>query len=125
MIPTFIRAYEAAAEIDGYVIVTYAAPAAGKTVTTATNGTAPLVGVSDAMGAPIGGMCDVHRAGLVSVRLGGAVSAGDPITADANGRGIEAAPASGDSVFIVGFADEPGVADDIIDVFCAPGTITG
>ncbi|WP_353429025.1 hypothetical protein [Paracoccus denitrificans] len=125
MIPTFTRAYEAAAEIDGNVIVTYAAPAAGKTVTTAADGTVPLVGVADAMGAPIGGMCDVHRGGLVSVRLGGTVSAGDPITADADGLGVEAAPASGDSVFIVGFADEPGGADDIIDVFFAPGTITG
>lgn len=123
MIPTFIRAYEAAAEIDGNLIVTFAAPTTAKTVTTAASATVPLVGVSDAMGADAGGMCDVHRGGLVSVKLGGAVSAGDPITANADGEGIEAAPATGASMNIIGFADEPGVAGDIIDVFLAPGTI--
>lgn len=125
MIPTFIRAYEAAVAIDGNLIVTYAAPAASNAVTLAGSATVPLVGVSDAMGVGAGKMCDVHRGGLVPVKLGGAVSAGDPITANATGNGIKAAPAAGASMFIIGFADGPGVAGDIIDVFAAPGKITG
>ena len=76
MIPTFIRAYEAAVAIDGNLIVAYAAPTTGNTITLAGSATVPLVGVSDAMGADAGKMCDVHRGGLVPVKLGGAVSAG-------------------------------------------------
>lgn len=125
MIPTFTRAYEAAAAIVGNLIVTWAAPSTAKTVTTATSATVPLVGVSDAMGAALGGMCDLHRGGLVSVKLGGTVAAGQPVTSNAAGQGIAAAPGAGASMNIIGFADEPGVAGDIIDVFFAPGTIRG
>ena len=125
MIPTFIRAYEAAAAIGGNLIVAFAAPSTAKTVTPATSATAPLAGVSDAMGAALGDMCDVHRGGLVSVKLGGTVAAGQPITSNAASLGIAAAPGAGASMNIIGFADEPGVAGDIIDVFYAPGTIRG
>lgn len=125
MIPTFIRAYEAAAEIGGNLIVTFAAPSSGQTVAAAASATVPLVGISDAMGAALGGMCDVHRGGLASVKLGGTVTAGQPITANAAGLGIAAAPGAGATMNIVGFADQPGVSGDIIDLFFAPGTIRG
>ena len=121
MISTFIRAYEAAVAIDGNLIVAFDAPATGKTIAAATGPTDPLIGVSDAMGADPGDMCDVHRGGLVAVALGGVVNAGDPITANANGEGVAASP--GVAANIIGFADEPGVAGDIIDVFYAPGFI--
>lgn len=125
MIPTFIRAYEAAAAIGGNLIVAFAAPSTGQTVTPATGATAALVGVSDQMGADAGGMCDIHRGGLVSVKLGGTVAAGAPITANAAALGIAAAPAAGATANIIGYADQPGVSGDIIDVFYAPGTIRG
>lgn len=121
MIPTFIRAYEAESEIGGNLIVSFSAPATGSTIEQASSATDPFVGVSDSMGADPGGMCDVHRGGLVSVKLGGPVSAGDPITANATGEGVAAAP--GVAANIIGWADEPGVAGDIIDIFYAPGFI--
>lgn len=117
MIPTFIRAYEAAAEVAPNTIIGWAAPATSSSVAPATGGTASLVGVADAMGAVAGGMCDVMRGGLVPVKLGGPVAAGDPITANATAQGIKAT--AGDH--IIGTADQPGVAGDIIDVFFAPG----
>lgn len=46
MIPAFIRAYEAAAAINGYLIVAFAAPAASQTVGPAASATAPLVRAS-------------------------------------------------------------------------------
>ncbi len=125
MIPTFTRAYEAAAAIGGNLIVAFAAPSTARTVTPAATATAPFAGVSDAMGADLGGMCDVHCGGLVAVKLGGTVTAGQPITSNAAGLGIAAAPGAGASMNIIGFADEPGVAGDIIDVFYARGTIRG
>jgi hypothetical protein len=45
------------------------------------------------MGGSTGGMVDVVRAGLASVRLGGTVAAGDPLTSDANGKAVKAVPA--------------------------------
>lgn len=123
MIPTFIRAYVAAAAIAGYRIVAFAAPGADSTITTAAANTDALLGVSDAMGADAGGMCDVHRGGLVSVQYGGPVNAGDPLTSDANGKAIVAVPAAGSTLRIIGYADAPGVADDIADVFFAPGLL--
>lgn len=125
MIPTFIRAYEASAEIAGHRIVTFGAPASATTIAPAGGGTVPLVGVSDKMGAASGGMCDVHRGGLVSVQLGGVVSAGDPLTSNASGLAIRAVPGSGANLNIIGFADQPGVSGDIIDAFMAPGVIRG
>lgn len=125
MIPTFIRAYEASAEIAGHRIVTFDTPASATTIASATGGAVPLVGVSDKMGASVGGMCDVHRAGLVSVQLGGTVGAGDPLTSNAAGLAIKAVPGSGANVNIIGFADQPGVSGDIIDAFMAPGVIRG
>ncbi len=125
MIPTFIRAYAASAAIAGCRIVTFDVPASATTIATATSGTVPLVGVSDRMGADTGGMCDVHRGSLVAVQLGGAVAAGDPLTANATGLAIKAVPGAGTNLNIIGFADQPGVSGDIIDVFIAPGVIRG
>lgn len=123
MIPTFIRSYLAASAVLGNRIVKYAAPSADKSVNTASANTQPFVGVSDRLGADAGEMLDVHRGGLVGVQLGGTVTAGAPITSDANGKGIVAVAATGTTVRIIGYADEPGVADDIIDVMWAPGLL--
>ena len=55
---------------------------------------APALGFGQ--GADAGGMADVHRSGLVSVRLGGTVTAGAPLTSDADGKAIVCAPATGE-----------------------------
>ena len=57
---------------------------------------------------------------LGDVQLGGAVSAGDPRTSDAEGKAIEATVAGQRSS---GFAAAPGVEDDIIPYLCAPGVL--
>lgn len=123
MIPTFIRSHVAAADIEPRRAVTYAAPTADKSVQQATGSTLPFVGVSDTLGADAGDMCDVHRAGLPGVKLGGTVQAGDPLTSDANGKAVKAVPGAGTTVYLFGYADEHGVADDIIDYFAAPGVL--
>ncbi|UWQ92990.1 hypothetical protein K3727_09495 [Rhodobacteraceae bacterium M382] len=123
MIPTFTRSYEAAAAIAGHLIVAFADPANASTVTPATSSTDALIGTADSMGADLGGMCDVHRGGVSEVRLGGPVQAGDPITADANAKGIAATASAATTVRIIGYAEAPGVADDIIQYFAAPGLL--
>ena len=84
---------------------------------------AASLGVSDAMGADLGGMCDVHRDGLISVELGGTVTAGAPLTSDADGKAIAAVAAGGTTLRIIGFADEPGIAGDVIDAFLSPALL--
>lgn len=125
MIPNFTRAYEASAAVSGFRIVMFSTPASTTTVAHATGGTVPLVGVADRQGAPQGGMADIHRGGLVSVQLGGAVAAGDPLTSDATGLAIKAVPGAGANLNIIGFADQPGVSGDIIDAFMSPGVVRG
>jgi len=60
----------------------------------------------------------VDRAGLSRVTLGGTVNAGDWLTSDANGKAI-ATTTTGNHV--IGRAEAPGVAGDVIDYFNAPG----
>ncbi|MDO5704043.1 MAG: DUF2190 family protein [Paracoccus sp. (in: a-proteobacteria)] len=112
MIPIFIRAYHAPGEIRSNRIVAFSDAANGNDIAEATGASDVLIGVSDRMGAAAGGMCDVHRLGLAATLLGGAVSAGDPVSADAEGRAVKATTGR-----IIGYADEPGAEGDIIDVW--------
>lgn len=123
MIPTFIKSYEASADIAGYRFVSFSDTAASSKVAQAAANTAPIIGVSDALPAKIGQQCDIHLAGLAPVMLGGTVTAGAPLTADADGKAIAAVAAASTTVRIAGFAHQPGVAGDIIDVWLAPGLL--
>lgn len=123
MIPTFVKSYAAAAVILGFRFVKFAAPTADTSVTTSAAATDAIIGVSDAMGAPVGQQCDIHLAGLVSIQLGGPVSAGDPITSDDEGCAVLAEADAGSTVWVAGIAHAPGVAGDIIDAWLAPSLI--
>lgn len=123
MIPTLIKSYEASATIEPFRFVAFSDAAASQKVAAAAAATDPLIGSSDAMGANAGGMADVVRGGLASVRLGGTVAAGDPLTSDANGKAVKCTAAPGETRCFAGFADQPGVEDDIIDYLVAPGLL--
>jgi hypothetical protein len=123
VIPTFIKSHEASADIEAFRIARFSDAGASQKVAQGSAATDALIGVFDRMGGATGGMVDVVRAGLASVRLGGTVAAGDPLTSDANGKAVKALAAAGATRRIVGFADQPGVADDIIDAWIAPGLL--
>ena len=77
-------------------------------------------------GAVTGERQDVARAGIGWVEAGAAVPRGSPITSDASGRAIVAAPAAGANVRIVGFADESAAAaGDVIRYTIEPGLMQG
>ncbi|QNG47418.1 DUF2190 family protein [Sphingobium yanoikuyae] len=117
-IPTFIRSYRAAAAIAAYRIVRFSDVANSSAVNISSAATHPHVGTTGKVGASAAGeMVDVNRGGINPVQLGGPVSAGDWLTSDANGKAI-ATTTAGDGV--IGRAEQPGVADDIIDYFAAP-----
>lgn len=123
MIPTFIRSYEASADVAGYLVVAFSDAANSSKVAAASTATGPILGTSDPMGASAGDMLDVHSGGVSPVTLGGTVAAGDPLTADANGKAVKAVASAGNTVRVFGYATQPGVAGDIIDYQWAPALI--
>jgi hypothetical protein len=92
----------------------------------AVDGSAFLVGVSSEIDTAIGERISVHSTGSIAdVEYGGNVTRGDPLTADASGRAIAAAPAGGANAYIVGFAEVSGVLGDIGSAYIIPGRVQG
>ncbi|KLN54722.1 DUF2190 family protein [Variovorax paradoxus] len=79
-----------------------------------------LLGTSDELDHVTGEMVDMSVSPIASVRLGGTVVAGDPLTSDANGKAI-ATTTTGNR--IIGFAEVGGVLNDVITYLRAPGVI--
>lgn len=121
--PGLFKTFVAAAAVAPYVIVAHAA-ADGEVVQADSGGDA-LFGVTQQLGAAAGERVDVCLGGLPEVRMGGAASAGDPLTADAAGRAVPADPAAGVQARIIGFALMDAVEGDIVPFQFAPGVITG
>ncbi|MEZ5752852.1 MAG: hypothetical protein R3D60_13110 [Paracoccaceae bacterium] len=119
----FIKSYEASAAVAANRIVVFSDVSASSKVATAAAATTPAIGVAGPMDTAAGGMCDVILGGIATLKLGGTVTAGAPIMSDANGAGIAAAAASGETRRIVGFALEPGVSGDLISVNVAPSLL--
>ncbi|MBF0168789.1 MAG: DUF2190 family protein [Alphaproteobacteria bacterium] len=97
-------------------------------VSTVAQGAAPtdkLMGVSAELTAADGQRIDVHQSGIVDVDYGGTVGFGDPLTSDANGKAVVAAPAAGVNNRIIGFAQIDGADGDIGSVKLAPGFMQG
>lgn len=85
-----------------------------------------LIGVSDmSADVALGARCDVRLTGIAEVEAGGNITRGGPVTADANGKAVAAAPAAGVNNRTVGFAMASAVNGDIVDVFLTPGSIQG
>lgn len=84
-----------------------------------------LNGVCESVGPAAGERLDVVKVGIADVEYGGTVARGKPLTSDANGRAVEAAPAAGANVRIIGFAEVSAVAGDIGPVLLAPGVLQG
>lgn len=117
------KSFAASAAIGQYLIAQYTANRGE--VAPATAATQKLAGAVDIGAGAAGQMVDVSIGGESKVKLGGVVAAGDPVTANAAGKGVVAAFAAGQTKYVIGYAMEPGVADDIIAYRVAPGVIAG
>ena len=87
-----------------------------------------LIGVVNEMppGIAANERVDVVRMGIAWVECGAAVPRGSPITSDAVGRAVVAAPGAGVNNRIIGFADESGAAaGDVIRFVIEPGLMQG
>lgn len=84
-----------------------------------------LLGVCEAVGPASGERVDVVKSGIADVEFGGTVTRGGPVTSDASGKAVAAAPAAGSNVRIIGFAEVSAVAGDIAQILVAPGVMQG
>ncbi len=115
--------YTAAVAIAPYRICKFSAL---DTVTLATAATDSLIGVNADVAPAIGERCDVVRQGIAFVEAGAAIAQGAPVTSDATGRAVTAAPGAGVNNRIIGFADEAAAAaGDVIRVIVELGIMQG
>ncbi|HLQ13099.1 MAG TPA: hypothetical protein VK130_07620 [Steroidobacteraceae bacterium] len=84
-----------------------------------------LIGVTTETASIAAERVDVVHTGVADVKLGGTVARGKPVSSDASGFGIQAAPGAGINNRVVGVALISGVAGDIIPVLVAPSTLQG
>lgn len=92
----------------------------------AAGATDKLFGVSDSLGAAAAGdRLAVYQSGdAVEIDVGGNITRGDLITADANGKAIASAPAAGARQRVIGVANNSYVAGDVGEFRLAPGADT-
>lgn len=123
MNPTLTKNYIAEGALNPFRIM--ARGTADGQVVQASAATDTLFGTTGELGAADTERVDVHQGGQPEVEYGGNVSAGDPLTADAVGRAVTAAPGAGANVRIVGFAAVDAVLGDIGPYDHAPSVMQG
>jgi len=115
--------YDAGGDITRRRIIAYGA--ADYEAVQASGNSDPFLGVSTDVDAVAGGPVDAIRDGIGRVEYGGNVTRGNWLTSDADGRAVEAAPASGVNVQVLGKAEVSGVAGDIGAAFIQPFELQG
>ena len=119
-----VKNYKAEAAIEACRIVKFGA--ADYVVTQGDAATDKLIGVTlPNLSIASGESCDVIHSGIVDVQLGGTVVRGDPITSDASGQGVHAAPAAGANNSVLGIALVSGISGDIIPVLITLSSVQG
>lgn len=125
MNPILTKNFVAETAIPGGRLVKHGSTAG--TVALATAATDAICGasVSD-VSAEAGERVDVVMLGLSYVTAGAAIVAGAPITADASGRAVAAAPAAGANARLAGFGHEAATAlGDQVVCHIVPGVMQG
>lgn len=117
------KSYTAEGAIAAYSIVKVGAADYG--ALQAAGATESIIGVTTEIAALTGEMVDVVHGGIAEVKLGGTVARGAPVTSNASGLGVAAAPAAGTNNRIVGYAQVSGVSGDVIPVLLSLGTFQG
>jgi hypothetical protein len=121
--PTLIKNYTSPAAASPYRI---AKPGANDgEVAQAAAATDYLMGVYESLPVAAGERCDIVKAGIADIEYGGVVTRGQPITSDAVGRAVAAAPAAGATARIIGFAEVSAVLGDIAPALIAPSLMQG
>lgn len=121
--PTLIKTYVAGAAVRARRFAVFGASDTEMIEATGAGGL--IIGVFEKVDAAQGDRLDVVHSGITELVLGGPVTRGGPLTSDANGAGIAAAPAAGANARVGAFALASGVAGDIIPAFVQPCVMQG
>lgn len=116
--PTLILTFTAGAAIAAKTLVKFGS--ADGTVVPASAATDAIIGITELGADNAGDRIDVTLAGIEEAAYGDAVTRGDLLTTDANGKAIKATVAGSR---IIGYALESGVSGDITGVMIAPSQI--
>ena len=118
-----ITAKKPGAAIASYRLVKHGS--ADGTVVQAIDGTAPIIGVCTRVeAAATNSSVDIVRGGVPKVQYGGAVARGDPLTSDAHGKAVRAVAQASEELYIAGFAEVSGAAEDIGSMLFCPSQIS-
>lgn len=118
------KTYLAGAAVNPYRFIKMGA--ADETVVQAAAVSDPIIGASDSLGAAAtNDRVDVIHTGIVSVKAGGTITRGNPVTSDASGQAVAAAPSAGANNYIGGLALASAVSGDLFPVLLSPGRIQG
>jgi hypothetical protein len=109
------RSYKAEAAVIGYRILKYGS--ADLTCVQSTGPTDLNIGTSDSLDKATNEMVDCQVGDVGEVRLGGAVTRGQALTADANGKAVATTTVGHRCI---GFAEQSGVLDDVITYIRSP-----
>nr|WP_320132338.1 capsid cement protein [uncultured Holophaga sp.] len=119
-----VKSYTAEADLDICLFVKPGAADYG--MLPAAAATDAIIGVTGpVVAADSGESVDVIHGGIADLQLGGTVTRGDLLTADASGKGVTAAPATGANARYGAVALVSGVSGDIIPVLITLGSIQG
>lgn len=121
--PGLIKTFVAGAAVTKHRIVKFGS--SDDAVIQGAAATDALIGVSTEVDSASGERVDVIMNGVANVEFGGTITRGAPVTSDANGKAVAAAPASGVNNRIIGFAGVSGVSGDIGSVIISQGSIQG
>jgi hypothetical protein len=122
MQPGIRRNYRAQGAIGRYRFATFGT--ADGTVKQAADDSATIIGVAHDIDLVDGERGDIVRDDFPGIEYGGAVTRGDYLTADSEGRAIPITPpAAGETVHYGGIAEVSGVVGDICPVWLEPGVL--
>jgi hypothetical protein len=122
--PILTQSFTAGGAIGANRIVAPHGSNAGQVVQS--NASGALFGVcTQPGGAASGERVDVQLQGTARVVAGGTVAFGAPVTADANGAAVAAAPAAGANARVLGFALEAAASGDLFFVLLSQHTMQG
>ncbi|CAJ0862147.1 hypothetical protein R77567_01621 [Ralstonia sp. LMG 32965] len=121
--PGFIKTYDAGAAITPYTIVKFTGTDF-QVIPAAAVGDS-LAGVTTEIASNSGERVDVVHSGCAYVQAGGTIAAGDPITTNASGQAVKAAPASGANNNCIGRARQSAVSGDVFEVLLDFFTLQG
>lgn len=123
MNPGLTKNYNAGGAVTKRRIIKFGAD--DKTVVQAAAATDLIIGASTDVDTVTDETTDVIVAGIALVQAGGAVTRGNEVTSDANGKAVAAAPAAGVNNRILGIALASAVLDDWFPVLISLGVKQG